>query len=541
MQLGVLLLFLSSIVRIHAADSLAAPPSDSAPAGVPLRLLNREIFVFRGTLGPYHPAQRAAAAAALIEDSQTGSGDPRVSSSVAGTNAEIRVHGQTVFFVTPRDVYEIQGETFETLVSRTVERLDRVLSEMEEMRDHRSLVFAILKAILATVLFAGITWVLSSNRRRAEGWLIRFTAEGAQQLKSHTLRVLGLQNLVSILRGGMTLFFWSGAIVTGYIWLQYMLRLFPHTRPFGELLGFRFLEVLGQFGQGALHQLPNLGIVLLVWALARFAVTATRRFFTAVAQGKVRSQVFDAATAPMTQRLVIFVIWITAVIVAFPYIPGSQTPAFRGISVLAGLMISLGSGSLIGQLVGGLVVVYNRNCRAGEYVRVGEYEGTLVQIGFFSSRLVNVRNEEIVVPNSQLASGVLINFSRRGSSAGVALPVKVSIGYGTPWRLVHSLLIVAARRTKGIRPSPAPTVLQLNLADFYVEYQLNALLEDPTERVTVLSELNANIQDAFNEAGVQIMSPHYRTDPPHPVYVPKDRWHEPPGNTPEAGRTELQQ
>jgi small-conductance mechanosensitive channel len=416
-------------------------------------------------------------------------------------------------------------------VSHTIGRLDLVQAEMEEMRDHKSLLLSIFKAVVATGFFAGITWLLARNRRRAEGRLIRFTADGAQHLKSPTLRVLGAQNLVSILRGSMTLIFWAGAIVTGYVWLEYMLRLFPHTRPFGELLGLRFLEVLGRFGQGTLHQLPNLGIVIVVWALARFAVTATRRFFAAVVRGKVRSHVFDAATAPITQRLVIFFIWITAVIVAFPYIPGSQTPAFRGISVLAGLMISIGSGSLIGQLVGGLVVVYNRNCRAGEYVRVGEYEGTLIQIGFFSSRLVNTRNEEIVVPNSQLASGVLINYSRRGDSTGVALPVKVSIGYGTPWRQIHALLIEAARRTRGVRREPPPSVLQSNLADFYVEYQLHAVLENPADRVAVLSNMNANIQDAFNEAGVQIMSPHYRTDPPLPVYVPKEKWHEPPAGS----------
>lgn len=164
---------------------------------------------------------------------------------------------------------------------------------------------------------------------------------------------------------------------------------------------------------------------------------------------------------------------------------------------------------------------------------MGEHEGALSSIGFFSSRLVNVRNEEIVLPNSQIASGALINYSRLNQTDGVALPVKISIGYNTPWRQVHAMLAEAARRTAGVRQSPSPSVLQTALDDFYVQYQLNAVVENPALRVRVLSVLNANIQDVFNEYGVQIMSPHYRSDPPAPVLVPRSKWHEPPA--PPAG------
>lgn len=331
----------------------------------------------------------------------------------------------------------------------------------------------------------------------------------------------------------MTVAFWLATAVGVFLWLEFMLRLFPHTRPYGEQLEEKFLLTLGALGQSALHGLPGLGIVVLVFALARFVHTAIRRFCGAVARGSLKSRFFDPTTAPMVQRLAVILVWISAIIVAFPYIPGSQTPAFRGMSVLAGLMISLGSGNVIAQLVGGLTTIYSRICRPGDYVRIGDHEGTIASVGFFSSRLVTARREEIVLPNSQISSGTLINYTRLNEAGGVLMPITVTIGYNTPWRQVHAMLLEAARRTAGLKPTPSPSVLQRQLSDFYVEYELRVALDQPAERPGVLSQLHANIQDVFNEYSVQIMSPHYRADPAQPVVVPREKWFEPPAARPE--------
>jgi len=502
-------------------------------AGVPLRVLNREVFVFRANSGPYLPEQRAAAAALRIERAQPKSGFARVESEKIGTNATIKIDGVVVFHISPGDVPEILGESFDTVVQRTVHRLKLVMDEAEERHDSGRLFKSAGFGLLMTGVLVGFIWILARNRRWAEIRLIRMTADKAGQVRSHTLRAFGLQNIVPILRGIMTAVFWVLIVLSAVLWLEHVLQLLPQTRPWGEQLSSRFLGLLGTLGQGVLRALPNLGIVLFVWLVARFASSAMRRFFTAVARGSVKSQFFDSVTAPITQRLCVVLIWVTALLVAFPYIPGSQTPAFRGISVLAGLMISLGSTNLVAQLVGGLIVVYNRTCRTGDFVRVGEYEGTLTSIGFFSSRLVTSRNEEVVVPNSQFSGGVLINYSRLNETTGVAVPVKISIGYNTPWRQVHAMMREAAKRTQGVTQEPEPTVLQNTLSDFYVEYQLNAVIEKPSQRTRILSNLHANILDVFNEYGVQIMSPHYLVDPPQPAIVPKEKWHEPPAPKPQ--------
>jgi small-conductance mechanosensitive channel len=514
------------------ANAIAQTATNALEGGCPLVVLNREIFVFRAAAGPYQPEQRAAAAAILIERAQPKSGPARVESELVGQDAVIKVDGAVVFRITTADVPEILGESFASVVQRTVRRLTLVMDEADERRDHGRLFKSGILGILITGILAGFIWILARNRRWVEGRLIRLTADKAGQVKSSTLRTVGLQNIVPILRGMMTVVFWIIVGLAVYVWLEYLLQLLPHTRPLGEQLSTRFLSLLGLLGQNIIRALPNLGIVFFVWVVARFASSSVRRFFAAVARGNVKTRIFDAVTAPITQRLCVCLIWVTAALVAFPYIPGSQTPAFRGISVLAGLMISLGSTNLVAQLVGGLILVYNRTCRTGDYVRVGEFEGTLTSIGFFSSRLVTIRNEEIVVPNSQFSGGVLINYSRLNKSVGVVLPVKVSIGYNAPWRQVHAMLREAAKRTPGVRQQPEPTVIQNVLDDYYVEYQLNAIVETPAERIPTRSELHANIQDVFNEYGVQIMSPHYRSDPSQPVVVPTEKWHEPPAPPP---------
>lgn len=515
--------------------SASAQVSTNAPdAGVTLKILNREVMRFRAHLGSYSPEQRAAAAEVLIAKADLNAVGTRVNSVVTGDgNVEVRVRGQAVFFILPKDINELEGETLDSVTRQTVARLDLAITELAEFRDRQSLLGSLLRGVLATASLLAFIWFLARNRSWAETRLIRLTADKADQIKSHTLRVVGLQNLVVVLRGTMTTVFWTATSITTFWWLETMLRLFPQTRPYGEQLETSFLKALAAFGQSAVHALPNLGIVFLVLILARFASTAARRFFAAVARGNIHSRFFDPTTAPIAQRLTVIMIWITAVIVAFPYIPGSQTPAFRGISVLAGLMISLGSGNLISQLVGGLVMVYNRTCRPGDFVRIGEFEGTVASVGFFSSRLVTGRNEEIVLPNSQISISALINYTRLNETEGVLVPATVTIGYNTPWRQVHAMLLEAARRTIGTKPRPEPIVLQRQLSDFYVEYELRVALETPSRRASTLSQLHANIQDVFNEHGVQIMSPHYETDPSQPVFVPKAKWHEPPAARPE--------
>jgi small-conductance mechanosensitive channel len=192
------------------------------------------------------------------------------------------------------------------------------------------------------------------------------------------------------------------------------------------------------------------------------------------------------------------------------------------------LMISLGSSGIVNQVMSGFTITYSRALRLGDFVRIGDVEGTVTHLGTLSTKIKTERREEVTIPNAVVISQVMTNYSRFAESEGVLLPTTVTIGYDAPWRQVHALLLLAAERTPGIRQQPPPVVRQSKLDDFYVAYTLLMVPEEPHLRLVVLDRLHANIQDAFNEHGVQIMSPHYEMDPQAAKLVPRDRWNLPP-------------
>jgi small-conductance mechanosensitive channel len=183
----------------------------------------------------------------------------------------------------------------------------------------------------------------------------------------------------------------------------------------------------------------------------------------------------------------------------------------------------------------GFTLMYSRALKNGDYVRVGETEGTVLSLGIFSTKIRTPRREEVTIPNSLMVSDVTVNYTRSAGGEGVLLGAGVTIGYDAPWRQVHAMLLEAARRTRGLAPEPAPVVIQRSLSDFYVEYQVFAKMEDPSRRFFTLSELHTHIQDCFNEHGVQIMSPHYFGDPADTKWVPRERWHDAPAAPPAEG------
>jgi small-conductance mechanosensitive channel len=221
-------------------------------------------------------------------------------------------------------------------------------------------------------------------------------------------------------------------------------------------------------------------------------------------------------------------VWGLGIAVAYPFIPMSNSDAFKGLSVMLGFMFTLGSAGIVNQLMSGLVLVYARALSVGDFVEIGENSGVVSQVGVLSTKIITMRNEEITIPNAVLVGNPIRNYSRLAGERGTLVSTKVTIGYDTPWRQVHAMLIAAAEQTAGLRPYPAPFVYQRSLADWYVEYELFAHMDKPLERVAVLSALLGNIQDQFNTYGVQIMSPHFVSQPATNLVVPRDNWHAAP-------------
>jgi small-conductance mechanosensitive channel len=379
---------------------------------------------------------------------------------------------------------------------------------------------------LATVALLGLIWILRRVRRWALTRLeqINFPPESlAPGLATdfHPLIVQAGRIIIGLA--------WAASlIVLVYLWLVYSLGQFPEGAPWAERLGDFLTGLVLDLVRDALAAIPGLLAVVLVFLIARWFVRVIRILFGRVEAGALSLSWLEPETARTTQTLLVMVVWLFALVAAYPYIPGSNTDAFKGLSVLIGLMVTLGSTGLINQVISGLFVVYSKSVKPGDYVRVGDVEGEVLDVGSLATKLRTPREEEITIPHSVLVGTATTNYSRLAGDNGMVVTTSVTIGYDVPWRQVHALLLLGAARTPGLRREPAPRVMQRELSDFYVQYLLLAHLEDAKKRAAVLSELHAQIQDAFNEYGTQIMSPHFESQPEKPVFVPKSAWHAAP-------------
>jgi small-conductance mechanosensitive channel len=307
------------------------------------------------------------------------------------------------------------------------------------------------------------------------------------------------------------------------------------------------LQPLATLGRGALGYVPNLVFLVILAFLTRYVLKVVGLFFRRLGDGTLHLPGFDPDLAQATDRIVRLVVIAFALVIAYPYIPGSQSEAFKGISILLGVIFSLGSSSVIGNMVAGQSLAFRRAFKVGDRIKVGEHFGDVAQIRLLTTYLRTPKNEQIVIPNSIILNSEIVNYSTLARDGGLILHTIVGIGYETPWRQVEAMLLEAAARTPGLLRQPEPFVLQKALGTFAVDYEINAYCDDPHAMVALYSALHSNILDIFNEYGVQIMTPAYEGDPERPKVVPRGEWfaapakpasHSGPGDNAASGRSD---
>jgi len=534
-KLAGLILGLICMCGLAGAADEEALSRQTAREGVPVKVANRQIIILRGPIAGYTAKERATGTMQRIEAALAAESLPAVTTKEHEDGTLVMLGGKHAFLVTRIDVDTQAGETTQNVAREAAKRLEHAIHERREQETPRYLATAAAFSAAATLLYGLILWLIF----RVDGWISRRLAAAAAAQTSklhvggvHLLDPAGVLNLMNRL---LTILAWVLALFLATGWLTFVLVQFPYTRPWGEGLEGNLIEIVRQIVLAIAGAVPGLLFVVVIFFIARAIIRVGAVFFDRVERGRTDMGWLDADTAEPTRRIFNFVIWVFALAMAYPYLPGAQTEAFKGLSVLVGLMVSLGASSVIGQAFSGLILMYTRAFRNGDYVRIGDTEGTVMDLGLFATRLRTGLGEEITLPNSGIMSGTVKNYSRAVPGTGYVVDTVVTIGYSTPWRQVHAMLEEAARRVTDIAKAPAPMVRQTALSDFYVEYRLIAYtpVEKPRQRAEVLSELHARIQDVFNEYGVQIMSPHYMMDPKDPQVVPKEQWHLPPARPPE--------
>jgi small-conductance mechanosensitive channel len=514
-----------------AATSIAEP---AAAESAELRLFNRTVFVFRSTFLGIPPAQRARAARERIDALLDRPGPIEATVERAPQGAIVRLNGVFAFVATPSDVDPETGDSPLEAGQRAVGALDKVIAETREIRDMRSMLRATAFAATSTALFAAVVWGLQRARRALTVRLSASAATRAERVRVRGVALVQRDFALRFVRLFVAVLFWTLLFVAAYEWLGFVLSTFPYTRPWGEELTAFLLGTVRHMLHATVQAIPGLAIAITIFVIARAVARGTQGFFRRVQTGRVEVGWLDGDTVRPTQQLVTIVVWLFAFAMAYPYLPGSNTEAFKGVSVLVGLMVSLGASSVIAQGASGLILMYTRTLRPGEFVRIGEHEGTVVELGTFTTRIRTGLGEELTLPSALVLGSVTTNYSRAVKGNGFVLDAGLTIGYDAPWRQVHAMLIEAAHRTPGVLAEPAPRVFQTSLSDFYVGYRLvcQAIPSEPRPRAEVISQLNAHIQDVFNEYGVQIMSPHYFGDPAEQKVVPPRRWYDAPAKAP---------
>jgi len=517
-----------------SAEAGAAAASAPAAAGdAVVTVLNRPIAVFRSSLFGVPPEVRARRTQRRIDELLERGGAGVVTIDRQPQGHVLMIDGALGLVVAPGDVDGSVGETLESAALRAQEALQRSIAETRESRNHGLLLKSAAWAALATVGAAMLGWSILRLQRTLVAKttsLVSRRAEAVQVVGAPLLRITWLHGFVRWLVNALV---WLALALLAYQWLAFVLSRFAYTRAWGETLGSYFAGVAGQLLLAVAHALPDLLVALLIFLIARGATAVLKPVFDRIEAGYGNFSWLDRDTVAPTRRLVNIGVWLFAIVMAYPYIPGSGSEAFKGMSVLVGLMITLGGSGLVGQAASGLILMYSRTLRVGEYVQVNGQEGTVTELGSFTTKVRTGLGEEITIPNAVVLGTTTKNYSRAVKGAGYVVDTVVTIGYDTPWRQVEAMLVDAARRTDGVLADPPPRVFQTALSDFYVEYRLvcQAIPEQPRPRAEVLNALHANVLDVFNAAGVQIMSPHYLGDPAEPkVVAPDDRFAGPPAS-----------
>lgn len=533
------------VLVLIATPSIAdeALPIDVSKASVTvdepatLVIWNRPIVTLRAKIDAMSPQTRVERIRERIADwppdALTGTAKPVPATLGDLSGYWIYLEGRTVLALLPQDVDPDSGQTLEQLAEATADNLMAALRARADQQRLPRIIRGVILALLTTALFALTLWGVARLRNRA-------LHRRVQVFSDHPILVRGidLRPHLRALEDAAIKFTAIGVgLLATYLWLTLLLSFFSYTEPWGEGLAHWLVGRLSTLASGAVSALPGLFTVIIIFLATRLIVQATDRFFASVERGWLKVSWLEAETARATRRLAVVLIWIFALTVAYPYIPGSQSDAFKGISVFIGLMVSLGSAGFVNQIMSGLVIVYSRSLKPGEFVQVGDTFGKITEIGLLATKMITPTRQEISFPNAALVSTSVTNFSRHADAAhGSIIDTTITIGYDAPWRQVHAMLLLAAERTSQVRMEPKPRVLQQALSDFYVEYRLLVSVDDPETRPAILSELHAHIQDVFNEFGVQILSPHFENQPAEKVWVPQSAWHEPPAE-PAPGRT----
>ncbi len=503
--------------RYQTADSLKAIEQrrriDSLRVltpGVPVQVDGDTLFTFYAERGGYSAFDRAD----MVSDVLTKIGRERrlhrdsVYTLDNGDYIDV-MYGRKVI-VTLTDLDAIwQGTTRQELAAQYAPVLAAKIEELKE--EHNILQVAKRAALFMLVLAVQYLLVRLTNLlfRKLRRRIIRFKQQRLKPVIVRDYELLNTDRLGRILILLSNLLRYVVLLIQLMLSVPMLFAIFPQTEKLALKIFLYIMEPIKMVAKSVVEYIPNLFIILVLWYCIKYIIKGLRYIANEIENEKLKISGFYPDWAQPTFNIIRFLLYAFMIAMIYPYLPGSDSGVFQGISVFVGLIVSLGSSTVIGNIIAGLVITYMRPFKIGDRIKLNDTVGNVIEKTPFVTRLRTPKNEVVTIPNAFIMSSHTVNYSASARQYGLIIHTTVTIGYDAPWRQVHQLLIDAARRTPGVLDHPKPFVLETELQDYYPCYQINAYIKDADRLAQISSDLHQHIQDTFNEAGVEIMSPHY--------------------------------
>ncbi|HRQ77127.1 MAG TPA: mechanosensitive ion channel family protein [Gemmatimonadaceae bacterium] len=490
-----------------AAGIPGRPLADSTAQAAPLVIRGDTALLVPTRFGAFTAAQRAEAIAARLR----GLTRVRLDSLgiVVGERGSDITAGDVILMTVTDDDAAATGVPRDVLAAQFRDALWAQVNKVSFVETVRVIAIGALLTLLATLVLVVLLRLVRRGIARGEAILEARKDGGLPSLRIKTLEILTAEQVAQGLAATLRFLRVAVILLLLYFYLPLILGFFPWTAPYADrLLGY-VLDPLGRVGWGVLEFLPNIAFIAVIIVVTRYALVVVKAVFTAVERGTLTLGGFEPEWAEPTYKIARFLVIAFVLVVIFPYLPGAQSEAFKGISLFLGLLVSLGSSSAISNIIAGVVLTYTRAFSVGDRVRIGESTGDVVAKTLLVTRLRTIKNVDVTIPNAMVLSAHVLNFTAMARAEGLVVHTTVTIGYDVPWTKVHETLIAAAGRVPGLLGDPKPYVLQTAMGDFSVAYEINAMTREARDLAQVYSALHAAIQDEFNAAGIEIMSPQY--------------------------------
>lgn len=420
------------------------------------------------------------------------------------------VYGETIIMSISEDDAIWYNKGMLQLANEFTAKINTSIIEAKKENSLQKLLLRIGLVLLVIAIARFIIWLIG----KGYNYLLQFiTSKKDKWIKNLSFKnytFITAEQIMQVVLLSLKIFRWFVYAVLLYITLPIIFSIFPFTRGWADAL---FNLIWSPF-KGVLisvwDYLPNLFKVLVIYFVMKYFIRFVKYIFSEIEAEKLNLNGFYPDWAMPTYNILKFILYAFMFVLIFPYLPGSGSDIFKGVSIFIGVLFSLGSSTAIANMVAGIVITYMRPFKIGDRIKIGDVTGDILEKTLLVTRVRTIKNEVITIPNSSVLSGNTTNYTIEANEKGLIISTTVTIGYDVPWKNMHQALIDAAMRVDMIIKEPAPFVLQTSLDDFYVSYQINAYTKEANKQAAIYSYLHQNIQDVCNERGIEILSPHYR-------------------------------